>query len=734
MNTLLIPLADITPGDVELMGGKAVALSRLRSAGFTVPDGLCLTTEVYREAIRHCGVEERILLELNRKRFEEMRWEEIWDVALRIRSVFLRAAMPPGVCLELGERLRERFGGRPVAVRSSAPAEDAADTSFAGLHDSYLNVSGEEDILKHIRLVWASLWSDRALLYRRELGLSVHDSAMAVLIQEMIPSEKSGVAFTVHPNRGDQGIIEAVHGLNEGLVDGTVQPDRWTIRRADGCVLNRQEPEKRGAIPPTAEARDGTGEAFAPALDRPPLSDDEVLTVWDMACRAEAMFGRAVDIEWTIARSVLYTLQARPITTGGCVPEDGGDQRTWYLSLTRSFEDLRNLRVTIETIRLPEMRREADAMARVDLETLDRNGLAEALAKRHRRTEHWKTIYWNEFIPFAHGIRLFGQVYNDTIQGDDPHEFVELLARTPMISVRRNQALQDLAQSIRQHPEWLDALRDHALEAVSPEFGEAVRDFMQAYGSMFELTAPGKPLELCLAALLEHMAQAGAPPARSSPRRDTADKEKAFVNAFPQSMKQYARDLLDLARASYRLRDDDNVYLGRIEAELLRARELAIRKLGELRDPSHLRELDETQLAEVLWNPEKPLPAKAPGKDGIRPETGTGSQRARQLVGQPAGPGIATGKARVLVDDDQLFEFKKGEILVCDAINPNMTFVVPMAKAIVERRGGMLIHGAIIAREYGLPCVTGVPGAVDHIRSGSTITVDGYLGIVTIAT
>jgi pyruvate,water dikinase len=105
----------------------------------------------------------------------------------------------------------------------------------------------------------------------------------------------------------------------------------------------------------------------------------------------------------------------------------------------------------------------------------------------------------------------------------------------------------------------------------------------------------------------------------------------------------------------------------------------------------------------------------------------------RQLTGQPAGPGVATGKARVIRGRGDLFEFKADEVLVCDAIDPNMTFVVPLVAAIVERRGGMLIHGAIIAREYGRPCVTGVPDAVDLIQTGDRVTVDGYLGIVVVS-
>jgi pyruvate,water dikinase len=106
--------------------------------------------------------------------------------------------------------------------------------------------------------------------------------------------------------------------------------------------------------------------------------------------------------------------------------------------------------------------------------------------------------------------------------------------------------------------------------------------------------------------------------------------------------------------------------------------------------------------------------------------------RARQIIGQPAGQGLAVGKARVISAVEDLFQFKSGEILVCDSIDPNMTFIVPLAAAIVERRGGMLVHGAIVAREYGLPCVTGVADASALIHTGDRLTVDGYLGIVTI--
>jgi phosphohistidine swiveling domain-containing protein len=110
----------------------------------------------------------------------------------------------------------------------------------------------------------------------------------------------------------------------------------------------------------------------------------------------------------------------------------------------------------------------------------------------------------------------------------------------------------------------------------------------------------------------------------------------------------------------------------------------------------------------------------------------SGRIRPRQLTGQPAGPWLAMGRARVVRSHADLADFAQGEILVCDAVDPNMTFVVPLAAAVVERRGGMLIHGAIIAREYGLPCVSGIPDATSLVQSGDLLTVDGYLGILTV--
>ena len=155
-----------------------------------------------------------------------------------------------GLQEQLRAPLAPRFSERPVSVRSSAPGEDSSRTSFAGLHESFVNIRGLESILEHIRLVWASLWSDRALLYRQELGLDVEKSAMAVVVQEMVLGERSGVVFGMSPVHEGQSAIEAVYGLNQGLVDGTVEPDRWILDRDSGRILSHHAARREKILVP----------------------------------------------------------------------------------------------------------------------------------------------------------------------------------------------------------------------------------------------------------------------------------------------------------------------------------------------------------------------------------------------------------------------------------------------------------------------------------------------------
>jgi len=723
--SLIIPLEEIEEKDREQIGGKAFSLAMLSRVGMNIPEALCVKAEAYHQFITCSGLRERILLEINRKNFQEMRWEEMWDASLRIRNMFLQTPIPSEITKALQSPIEKRFKDKAVVVRSSAPGEDSSQASFAGLHESYVNIRGIEAILEHVRLVWASLWSDAALLYRQELGLDIEKSTMAVLIQEIVNGERSGVAFGKNPNDGSQAVIEAVYGLNSGLVDGTVEPDRWILDRQTGKVLSHTPARREKWVRPSVE-----GIHFEPLpadlCQKPPITVDEIGKIFDQVLKAEEHFKAPQDVEWTFREDKLFILQSRPITTLSSGSSE--DKRPWYLSLRRSFENLKALRKKIEEELIPAMVEEADRLSRQDLTILSDVRLADEIVRRMDIHGRWVAIYWSDFIPFAHGMRLFGQFYNDTVKPEDPYEFMDLLGKGQLKSLERNQRLEEMAGIIRKDPSLAPRLKK--FETIEDEdFKRKLDAFIQQFGdlscSIGEQTECLQGPEGILRILLKIAEHPPAKKKRSSHRLE--DLSSRFLSRFKGKEEKFASDLLDLGQVSYRLRDDDNIYLGRIEREVVVAIEEGRRRI-EKRCQMRVDPEDPAEIIKALRNSDY-IPKKRSSTEPIKLSS---ELKARQIVGQPAGPGIAKGKARVILSPSDLFRFESGEILVCDAIEPNMTFVVPLSSGIIERRGGMLIHGAIIAREYGLPCVTGVPEATTQIHTGDLVTVDGFLGIVII--
>jgi len=721
---IALSLPEIKIEDRPRVGGKGFALAVMARGGLRVPPALCITPEAYQEFVAVTGIRETILLELGRKSFEDMRWEEIWDTSLRIRNAFLQSPPPESLREKLIPPLEAMFSRKAVAVRSSAPGEDSAKTSFAGLHESYIHIRGTESILEHIRLVWASLWSDRALLYRKELGLDVQKSAMAVVVQEMISGERSGVAFGRNPLDPAQAVIEAVYGLNQAMVDGTVEPDRWILKRDTGEVISHHEAKREKTL---AHAPGGVRlEPLAPELrGKAPLERADIGEVFGLTGKAETSFGSPQDMEWTYRGNLLFTLQSRPITTGS---SGADDLRPWYLSLHRSFENLQGLRRKIEEELIPCMVKEAGEMAQFPLAPLSDLELAGEIERRLKIGGKWDEQYKEYCIPFAHGMRLFGQVYNDRVKPENPFEFMDLLGGVDMISVQRNRMMEGLVGRIRRNPRLAESLRRGRKEGLDPGFLQALESFLTQFGDQSWSKARFDRNPKALFTLLLNMALQN-PPRRGSARRSQMALEKIFFSHFEKDRREFAAELLDLGRASYRLRDDDNIYMGKIQAQIIAAAEEGKKRLrsrGRIL-PFRVEGMD---VARALRDPRYRFKkGSSPGMEADKEKAGV---RGRQIVGQPASSGIAAGKARVLLRPEDLFAFKPGEILVCDAIEPNMTFVVPLAAGIVERRGGMLIHGAIIAREYGIPCVTGIPDATSLIPNGTRVTVDGFLGIVII--
>jgi phosphohistidine swiveling domain-containing protein len=309
MDTFVAPLEQLGRDDLARVGGKGANLGELVRVGFPVPDGFVITTAAYDSFVAHNGLGETIARALR---------EEPGSGAT-IRTAFEKAPIPPEIEQDILAAYRE-LGEGPVAVRSSATAEDLPEAAFAGQQDTFLNISDEQELLDAVRRCWASLWTDRAIAYRNRQKIDRQTVKLAVVVQQMVPAEVAGVLFTANPVTGarDEIAIDASPGLGEAVVSGQVTPDRFVLRRRWlgrwGWRIAERRPGKREVI---IRARSGSGTehvAGSAATDVPELPDRALRRLARLGNAIEQHFSRPQDVEWAWAGRQVFILQARPIT------------------------------------------------------------------------------------------------------------------------------------------------------------------------------------------------------------------------------------------------------------------------------------------------------------------------------------------------------------------------------------------------------------------------------------
>src|SRR5215213_3661977 len=311
---LILPLGDVDRGALPVVGGKAANLGELTRAGLPVPPGFCVTTAAY-ELVADGDDLRRILDDLAEMPPEDT--ERLAELAAEARAALLAAPVPPNVIEAIREAYRALGDGAPVAVRSSATAEDLPGASFAGQQDTYLNVVGEEALLEAVRRCWSSLWTDRAVSYRAGGGIDPRGVRLAVAVQRMVEATVAGILFTANPltGRRRQAVIEASPGLGEAVVSGAVNPDHFVVNTATGEIVERRPGDKQVAIRPVAGG--GTQRVkLTGREDESSLRDAQVHDLAALGMRVEAHYRKPQDTEWAIdADGGIWLLQARPITT-----------------------------------------------------------------------------------------------------------------------------------------------------------------------------------------------------------------------------------------------------------------------------------------------------------------------------------------------------------------------------------------------------------------------------------
>jgi pyruvate,water dikinase len=315
---LVVWFDEVGKDDVGLVGGKGANLGELTRAGLPVPPGFIVTADAYSGFLRASGLQPQIEQRLAGLDVGDN--AALQRTAGEIKQAMIDAAMPAGTASEI-ERAYERMSGGPVAVRSSATAEDLADASFAGQQSTFLNVTGA-GVAPAVQACWASLFEPQAIAYRARRGYEHLRVGIAVVVQRMVQSQRSGVIFTMHPVTGDPDkiVIEAVYGLGEAAVSGVVTPDFYVVDQPTLTIAEKTVARQERQLVRSQDAASGEGDnawvPMSPDLGRQQkLTDEEILAIAGLARRVEEHYGSPQDIEWAEEDGSFFVVQSRPVTT-----------------------------------------------------------------------------------------------------------------------------------------------------------------------------------------------------------------------------------------------------------------------------------------------------------------------------------------------------------------------------------------------------------------------------------
>lgn len=828
--------SEIAETDLPYVGGKGLNLGKLTRAGFQVPQGFCVTTDAYRFSVRN-------LLEQNAGAIKEL-------------------VLAPELVAEI-QTAREKLQTSTVAVRSSATAEDLAEASFAGQQDTFLNVASDE-LLDALKACWASLWSKRAIAYRRTQGITDEGLAMAVVIQEMCNADVSGVLFTVSPFSADVSIVESNWGLGESVVSGAITPDSFHVSRETGEVLEKHIAIKREMVTTT-----GASAVSSAQQDVSSLTDAQLTELTQLGMQIEDFYGQPMDIEWALVDEQFVLLQARHITTS--VSSTLGTDKDSVEKLRQ--EEIRGLAVRAEShgtvwchhniaevlpAPLPmtwaivnQFMSGAGGLGKAyrglgfhPSKRVDNEGILDLICGRiYVNLNRESELHFDGF-PFAHDFNALKQnpqqaMYAQAVP-DITRSTASFWLKLPRHVIRMSRAEMRLrkcradfdqrltknifpafqaeveaeqkltytdlsdAELVAKFQTWraktLDDFAPTALTAtllagfslqrletalqkcldetaaktlasrlisglsgnLTVETNEklwqvatgdlALTDFLTDYGHRavdeFELAQPRwredtTYLERVIASFQQESA---ADFTRQVEQRESAEMELSAVLGDKANLRKQIESELDFTRRYMPFRETAKFYL-MLGYEQIRRALLELNNRYELEGgifylvPDELAQLiDGDDFTDIIATRkiERELMLQIEVPDVIFSDAledmgvSMAMDASETYTGVGVSAGVATGKARVLLTPTDVQPSDRDYILVCPSTDPAWTPLFLHAAGLVMERGGLLSHGAVVAREYGVPAVVNIPNATRYITDGQMLQVDGNQGIVSL--
>jgi pyruvate,water dikinase len=877
---MILWLEEITQDDREAVGGKGANLGEMTQAGYPVPSGFCITTATYRDFMRRNDLEGVVasLEALGRQGDEAALEREVARLGALIAGGKLARTVREGIIAAYTQLLEVGSPAGQVAVRSSATAEDLASASFAGQQETYLYVSGAENLLAAVKSCWASLWAPRAISYRRRFWAGQETVAMAVVVQAMVPCHVAGVAFSVDPMRGqDRIIVEANWGLGESIVRGEVETDRYMIERStagisDFSVSPGHKARKRIQNP---EASGGTILVDVPVEQRDELtlSPGQVRHLAETVLALEKYFGVPQDVEWGFWKGNLYVFQTRPLTVQGAslfTESIVGDDSLWTSGfLNERFSEPVSplgwsvVRELLEELAFREPLRymgypQADSLPITKLyrgHPFVNGTVFQILYKPfpdvflpedayryfpggdtslREKVSYPPSIFAPRFLlsllrAFLRDAQNWSPWHNDQqwarFTAEHQREMAAITERIrrlremgEKVSLEASWQVIERAQELNgrllalhrwslTHADltytllrklaaaWLGAeqgtelcaalvlgLSNKSLEldqelqklAEAPsgeEYEAALAVFLARYGhrslslDIYRPNFAADPTQVTelVRSLAEGQSNLQSP---VSNLKDRARQREVAYNRVRNVVAKGAvgwlkmavfDHVLGLAQRYMPLRENQRFYwqkslaamrevfllIGdRLVVEgLLKDRgevffatkdEMEIYVKGRGDFPTHeirRREREFRQLhSQHELAPHLAYPAFLVGNRplGIREE------REQVLVGRPVSPGLKRGPVKVVSTPSQFNKVQAGDIMVTRSTDPGWTPLFGLLGGLIMESGGQLSHGAVVAREYGLPAVAGISGATQLLQDGQVVLLDGLAGTVTV--
>ncbi|MBR4448075.1 phosphoenolpyruvate synthase [Methanobrevibacter sp.] len=325
----VVKFEDLSKSDIGIAGGKGANLGELTQAGIPVPPGFVVTAQAYEYFMDEAGINGKVMSILEETDINDTK--ALQAASEEIKKIIVESPIPEDLVMFIREyynELCQRVGedDTDVAIRSSATAEDLPEASFAGQQDTFLHVSGDDEVIEYIRKCWASLFEARAIFYREENNFEHSKVYIAVVVQKMANADKAGVMFTVNPSTGEEiALIEGSWGLGESVVSGDVTPDNYQVDKKNNEIVNVTISDKK--VMYTNDENGTSVKVDVPEDKRKErvLSDEELIELTEMGKTVQAHYGEPMDTEWAFEKDMLFLLQARPITTLGDVEEETGD-------------------------------------------------------------------------------------------------------------------------------------------------------------------------------------------------------------------------------------------------------------------------------------------------------------------------------------------------------------------------------------------------------------------------